>query len=122
MDQHRNSLPSVGNFGTGELALMASWHVEPDMDGRYAFLAYREDDRKATLLQIPFTTPPWNDAYIWMSRQAAIHMKTFIDHIVNENTTLKRALEAYQSANRMHNDSESELWEQGELALGRELP
>lgn len=69
---------------------MPKWDVEPDNDPRFAFLTYRDD--RGRLLQIPETHEPWNDAYVHMARQSAIHLKTYIEFIVNENERLKRAL------------------------------
>jgi hypothetical protein len=44
-----------------------------------------------------------------------------VEDVNNKVKKLTEALEAYQKANRIHNDAEAELYEKGEEALGRPI-
>lgn len=48
--------------------------------------------------------------------------ETTVQDLNDKIAKLTEALEAYQKFNRLHNDDEADLWEKGELALGRPLP
>ena len=80
---------------------------------------YTEGDWTGTLWQVESGNRIVADCVLETARQPGMTRNEKIANIklISAAPNLAEALKAYQTANRLHNDSEAELYQQGEMAL-----